>query len=58
MKERLGAKPFLQMKDGKNFCHKGQVGGWVGAASPQLNQKMEAWIAENSSDLDFELKYQ
>lgn len=54
----MSAKPFIQLKEGKNFCHKGQVGGWAGAASHQLNQKMEAWIAENSSDIDFELKYQ
>ncbi|XP_042858260.1 sulfotransferase 1C4-like [Penaeus japonicus] len=41
----------------RNFFRKGQVGDWKNAATGDLNERMDAWIRENSHGIDIPFRY-
>lgn len=50
-------KPILKVKKGSSFFQTGQVGGWSKAASPELDEYMDTWIAQNALALDVPDRY-
>ncbi|KAK7020156.1 hypothetical protein SK128_022302 [Halocaridina rubra] len=41
-----------------DFYRKGEVGDWKNLATDDLDERMDAWIAQNSAGLDIEFRYQ
>lgn len=50
-------KPIIKMKNGGSFFQSGQVGGWGRTASPEEDERMSVWIAQNSIALDIPFIY-
>lgn len=50
-------KPIIKLKKGASFFNKAQVGGWNTAASPELDEYINAWITANSLNMDVPIRY-